>query len=274
MRDRLAGGRHARGPRRAPAARPRPARARVPGPRRADGGRSRRCARSTRSRATCPRQLTSFVGRDEELAEIADALDERAPGHAHRCRRRRQDPARAPGRGRGAARASRTARGCASSRRADGRRRWRRSSRRRSGCRTAPGHVARRRASSSSSRAKQLLLVLDNCEHLLDAGGDAGRGRSCGTARACGSWRRAARGSRSTASRSVPLRSLPLPDASSRGPIVDATTRCGSSSSGREAARPTFALDAANVGGGRRDLPAPRRHPARDRARGGAGRCR
>ena len=51
-------------------------------------------------------------------------------------------------------------------------------------------------------RPKQLLVVLDNCEHLLDAAGRLVDGDAPGLPRACASSRRAARASRSTVSRS------------------------------------------------------------------------
>ena len=69
-----AGWRRAARPRRPPAARPRPARARV----RAEPSRPRRgasrCRRSTRRRTTSPHELSSFVGRERELAELREAL--------------------------------------------------------------------------------------------------------------------------------------------------------------------------------------------------------
>ena len=37
---------------------------------------SRRCGRWTRSRGTCRVQVSSFVGRERELARLAEALDE------------------------------------------------------------------------------------------------------------------------------------------------------------------------------------------------------
>ena len=57
------------------------------------------------------------------------------------------------------------------------------------------------RASSSTSGPKHLLLVLDNCEHLLDAAGATSPSRSSRPARTSASWPPAARASRSTASR-------------------------------------------------------------------------
>ena len=41
---------------------------------------------------------------------------------------------------------------------------------------TAPAGQSTRDALVEFSRSKQLLLVLDNCEHLLEAAGSAGRG--------------------------------------------------------------------------------------------------
>ena len=85
---------------RAPAARPRHAGACLPGDaRRASRATSLRCARSTRSRGNLPLQLTAFVGRDDELAAVSTRCSRATRArHAHRHRRRRQDPPRAPGR--------------------------------------------------------------------------------------------------------------------------------------------------------------------------------
>ena len=239
--------------------------------RRASPTTSRRCARSTRSPATCPRSSTSFVGRDDELAQDRRRAARRRRRHAHRRRRRRQDPPRAPGRGRGAAALPRRRVAV----RARGRRatptRWSQVVAATLGVPSRAGHGRSTRASSSSSRPKQLLLVLDNCEHLLDAAGDLAE-RSLRDVPERPHARDEPRGPRaSTASRSSPLRSLRLPDV----PAPTSTrstrpTRCSSSSSGPRAAQPDFALDAVERRRGRRDLPPPRRHPAGDRARGGA----
>ena len=100
------------------APRPRAPRADVPAARaRISSATSPRCVRSTRSRATCHSQLTSFVGRERRARRRhRRRCDEIASRHAHRCRRRRQDASRGPGRRRRRCRASATAPGSASSR--------------------------------------------------------------------------------------------------------------------------------------------------------------
>ena len=45
----------------------------------------------------------------------------------------------------------------------------------------------------AACRNRELVLVLDNCEHLLDAAAATGRGDGAGVSRACVCWRRAAR---------------------------------------------------------------------------------
>ena len=64
-----------------------------------------------------PRQLTSFVGREREIAEVETLLRGHVAAHADRCRRLRQDAARAPGRGGDARAVSATGCGWSSSRR-------------------------------------------------------------------------------------------------------------------------------------------------------------
>ena len=128
------------------------------------------------SPGTCPSQLTSFVGRDEEVAAVVEALGERAARDAHRHRWRRQDPARGAGRGRAACRGSPTARGSASwPPRRRRRARWRRWSRNTLGACNAPG-LSLADSIVEYLKVRQLLVVLDNCEHLLDEAGDARRG--------------------------------------------------------------------------------------------------
>ena len=115
-----------------------------------------------------PAQLTTFVGRHAQMADIRTLLGDNRLRHADRRRRRRQDP---PGdRGR---------------RPDDGRfRRWCLV------CRPSPDHPSRRGAARRRPRAaacptnpaapsretllrfvrdRHMLLVLDNCEHLLEA---------------------------------------------------------------------------------------------------------
>ena len=113
--------------------------------------------------------------------------------------------------------------------------------------------------------------MLDNCEHLLDAAAAAGRCGRYASARRCGSWRRAAKALAIAGERLWPLRSLPVP-AERRASI---RRRCASDAvrlfcERAPRARPGLRARRVERGRGRGDLSAPRRHPARDRARGGA----
>ena len=158
-------------PRRAPAPRPRPPRACLPG--RAhptSSASSRRCSRSTR----CPgnlRRRAELVGRTRDVDAVVTALGARPGGHAHRrraawARRGSRSQVAAPA----SAPSSRTEHGCASSRRVtDDETRRRGARRRRARCAPASGHDARRQRRRLRCAPKRLLLVLDNCEHLLDA---------------------------------------------------------------------------------------------------------
>ena len=74
-----------------------------------------------------------------------------------------------------------------------------------------PGQPARGVGRSSTSRPKRLLLVLDNCEHLLDAVARRGRRRSV---RVCPAWRCSAtsrEGSASAGEQIVAVPSLGVP---------------------------------------------------------------
>ena len=146
---------------------------------------SRSCAAGARRRARRARRLgdavrglpadtSSFVGREPRARPSCEALlGQHAPAHARRHGRRRQDAARARAGPRRRAVLRR-------------RRRARRARRARRSPRSSPDAVAaaldvralpgaERSATRSptSSRRARLLLVLDNCEHLL--GGDAQR---------------------------------------------------------------------------------------------------
>ena len=125
---------------------------------------SRRCARSRRRPNNLPQQLTTFVGREREMAEVEAPLATSrlvtlsAPGDG-------QDPAVAAGRGRHGGRLSRR-RLVRRAGAADDPGSCRRRSRRCSACREEPG----RPLVATLLRAvgdRQLLLVLDNCEHLV-----------------------------------------------------------------------------------------------------------
>ena len=147
--------------------------------------------RWTRSLGNLPVQVTSFVGRDDDVARIVALLDDASlvtltgTGGVGKTRLAVQAAAQV-------VRASPTEAGCASSPRSPTATRWPKWCRQRSAACNGP--ICRSpRASSSTSRLRELLLVLDNCEHLLDDAGafaDAVM-RSCPTRAA---WsRRAAR---------------------------------------------------------------------------------
>ena len=134
-----------------------------------------------RARHNLPAPLTSFLGRDQDLARVGAAARASAAGHADRHRRDRQDPAGR--RGRGAAGGPVPGRGVAG----------------RAGRVADPGLVAAQvmgalgvrqagdmpvmEALRYRLRSADLLLVLDNCEHLLDA---CARARRCAAARRAG----------------------------------------------------------------------------------------
>ena len=222
------------------------------------------------SAATCRRSSARSSGAKTERAAIVDTLDEArlvtltGVGGVGKTRlaldrsSRRVRPTLP------------TARGSASSRRRPTLRRSSRSSPRavrlppRPGLSLAESIVEYLRGRTAARRARQLRAPARR-------GRAARRARSSAAARRCGSWRRAGKGSASTASRSgrCGRSRFPTSDAVGRGG-VERPHRCGSSSTARRPRAPTFALDASNADGGRRDLPAARRHPARDRARGGA----
>ena len=121
---------------------------------------------------------------------------------------------------------------------------------------------------------RRLLLILDNCEHLLEAGGRVVDGCSAPARGDFTSWPPAARRSASRARASS--RALAGAAGCGRRPRRIARQSrnarpCGCSSTGRARSQPVFALTAANAGRRRPDLPAAGRHPARHRAGGRAG---
>ncbi len=125
------------------------------------------------ARAPQPARAADELRRPRGRARRARALlAERAAGHAHRRRRRRQDAARARGGGRGAPGLSRRR----LLRRPLGSGRARASSPRQVGPRARRPRAGRRRrsrtCSSGALRDAELLLVLDNCEHVREACGE------------------------------------------------------------------------------------------------------
>ena len=133
-----------------------------------------------------------------------------------------------------------------------------------------PGKPMPRRSPSASSD-KRLLLLLDNCEHLLDACAGWPM-RSCGSAPACRSWRRSreALGIAGEQTYRVPSLSLPDPSKRRRRRRCPSTRRCSSSSNARcwSPGFPGHQPERSGVGVA---LPPARRHPAGHRVGGSAG---
>ncbi len=218
-----------------------------------------------------PRQLTSFVGREREIAEVAAPAGETrlltltGPGGSGKTRLALEAAAgllaELPGR-RVDARA-----------RAAGRSRARtpRCSPRRSACARRPAALAHDRDRSPPSR--RALLLLDNCEHLIDACAPLADAllRACPRVRILADQPRAAR----------PRRRGGLPRAAAlvarpasrcrRWSTWPTTRRSGCSSTARSRSSPDFALTERTRRPYGQGLRAAGRHPARDRAGGGAG---
>ena len=238
------------------------------------GGARRAAARRSGVAPELPAEASSFVGREHELGELRALLARTRLLTLDGAGRRRQDAARARARPRrrGLVRGRRGARG------ARGRPRRRGAS---------PGAVGRRarrpraartgrcsRRSSTSSRRGRLLLVLDNCEHVLAAAAAARRHAPPRGDRPDdrGDEPRAApRPRRGRVPRPVARDPGPGAAARARGRCC-ASRRCGSSSSGPRPPRRSFALDARERGRRGAHLLPPRRASARARARGRAAR--
>ena len=194
-----------------------------------------------------PPQLTSFVGRDDEIARRSRRrCDEVAARHAHRRRRRRQDPPR-----------DRRSRPRCCPRFPDGA--WLCELAAASdpdamvqvvaatlGVQPRPSDDRWKAASSSFLRAKRLLVVLDNCEHLLDAAGDLAEGDPPRVSRRAAARDEPRRPRRRTASRSGrcgrsgprrAVRPTTWPSATAGRLFVERA----------QAAAPGFALDASNA---------------------------
>ena len=197
-----------------------------------------------------PLQLTSFVGRERELAEVAAAAGDAPAADADRRRRLRQDAPGAAGR------------------------------RRRCWTRYPDGvwlvelapladpalvpqavaaalGVASSRASRSLTtlvgalRRRRLLLVLDNCEHLLDACAALAEAllRGCPGLRLLATSREALGVAGEVAWR-VPSLAPPDPRTCRRSTSWPRSRRCGCSSSGRGWSQPAFARHRPERGGG------------------------
>ena len=217
---------------------------------------------SARRRSGLPQELSSFIGRAAELEAVLARLDTSrllsltGPGGCGKTRLALRAAARtAPVVRRGAARRAGPA-----DRRRPG------AGDRRPGARPGgPGrHDARPRGSSRRSPTGALLLVLDNCEHLVADVAAAGRGAA-----------RAVRGP------GDPGHQPPAPRRAGRGGVPGAAARPAGRAATRSvagvgaaeavmlfveravAAEPSFELTDANAAGGGPDLHAPRRHPAR-----------
>ena len=192
-------------------------------------------------RHNLPAELTSFVGRGSELADVARRLlaahrlvtltgpggTGKTPAGPAAGRRGRRRPV--PGRGvaRRAGAAGRPRPGARGGRAGAGGARGRR-----------PPPVE---ASWTTCGGKRLLLVLDNCEHLLAAAAP-GRRRSWRRARGCGCWPPAGRRCASRASRS-----FPVPPAGAARPRAPARPRGPGAVRGGGAVRPAGGERAARL---------------------------
>ena len=187
-----------------------------------DPGSTRRAPRPAPARVRCPAPPNRTIGREHELDAVAERLRASPAADADRPRRRRQDAAGA----RGGARASRPTSPTA-----------------RASCRSPPlrraeespsaivgalgDRAARRRVRRAAVErflaAKQLLLVLDNFEHLL--GGRAVRRASCSGVPA-----RHGAGDQPRAARAAGRAALPVPPLrcrrSARTPRLPTPSRC------------------------------------------------
>ena len=235
---------------------------------------------STR-RSNLPVQLTSFVGRERELDEVADAHRPTPAGHAHRHGWDRQDPPHAGGR-----------RAVSSTATPDGV--WLAELAPLGDPSQIPSEVARALGApeipgvpaiatvTAFVAEKDLLLLLDNAEHLVD-GVATVRRTAAGAARPGLRILTTSREALAVPGEAVlQLQSLSCPSIGAGRPAISADPPVDiEEAASTEAVRlfieratavdPAFTLGESNVASVVGDLPAPGRHPARDRARGGAG---
>ena len=207
-----------------------------------------------------PAQATSFLGRDSDLAEVQEAVARGAAADADRRRRRRQDATGRPGRRRGRSKlqgrrlAGRTCRHCRSRRQSVMPSRRCSASRKRR-ARSIEDSIA------GALAGRQMLIVLDNCEHLIEA--SAGLADLLLTrCKDVGLLATSREALMVDGERIWPVPSLGFRDGAQSPAVALFIDRA-------RAVAPDF--DAAErYRGDRRDLPAARRHPARDRTRGRA----
>ena len=216
-------------------------------------------AEAARRPGNLPAPLTSFIGRDDDLARIGALLAAGRLVTVRRSRRRRQDPARRRGRRAGTGRvprrrlAGRARPGHRTGQGLRGRARRDRAARRRDVRARRMRRRGRRagRARRRSSAAGTSLLLVDNCEHLIDAVAAAGRGAAGPLPRAAGAGHQPRTARRSTARRCAARPPLALPEP---GDGVEQARRTPSVRLFVErasAVRPGFVLDETTLAAGR-----------------------
>ena len=224
-------------------------------------------------RGNLPRQLTTFVGREREVAAGRRLLDARPAADPDRARRGRQDPPRRAQAGdRAARRGSTTAPGSSSSAAADRTQRSSTDARHRARRRRAARPAARSasivdhlREPAPAARARQLRAPARRLRRRWPTPSS----RACPTSRILATSREPLRHRRRGGPAGAVAASLPTDPGM---PTATACSRCEAVRLFVERARavqPGFELTAANARRGRPDLPAAGRHPAGHRARRG-----